>query len=234
MSLQHRLKELRRKMGLSQAKFAELIHVSSGNVGDWEIGRAAPGSGALTSIAKACNVSLDWLILGKTNSPYPPGTEELIQRLTEEEIHKLGEYAEFLLFLRDNEKENQQEQVESGFVYEEEGHSNDQSLLLHDELKTYLAERDRNEDYTFGVKVKGDSMADIGLEDGDIAVILPQASVKHNEPALFRINNELTIKYLTLQDDKIYLSSANPKYQPIFIDPDLDYAIIGKVIQIIK
>lgn len=59
-----RIRDLRIKNGLSQAKFAQLINVSSGNVGSWETYKTLPGAIALKNIALKLECSLDWLILG--------------------------------------------------------------------------------------------------------------------------------------------------------------------------
>ena len=62
-----RIKELRTKTGLSQAKFASLIGVSAGNVGTWESGASLPGALALKNIALKLGCSIDWLLTGEEN-----------------------------------------------------------------------------------------------------------------------------------------------------------------------
>lgn len=59
-----RIRNLRTERGLSQAQFASLIGVSSGNVGSWETYKSLPGAIALKNIALNLECSLDWLILG--------------------------------------------------------------------------------------------------------------------------------------------------------------------------
>ncbi len=65
MSIGLRIKELRKAEGISQAKLAEFIGVSAGNVGEWELGRSKPGADALVSLSKYFNVSTDWLLSGE-------------------------------------------------------------------------------------------------------------------------------------------------------------------------
>ncbi|MHA7963827.1 helix-turn-helix domain-containing protein [Paenibacillus sp. CAU 1782] len=69
-----RIKYLRKKHGLTMAEFSARIHVSPGNVGDWESEKrsSTPGTKALIAIAEEFKVSLDWLLLGKV----PSGTLE--------------------------------------------------------------------------------------------------------------------------------------------------------------
>lgn len=63
-----RIKYLRKKHGLTMAEFSARIHVSAGNVGDWESEKrsSTPGTKALIAIAEEFEVSLDWLLLGKS------------------------------------------------------------------------------------------------------------------------------------------------------------------------
>jgi len=66
LSIGIRIKELRKAEGISQAKLAESIGVSPGNVGEWELGRSKPGADALISLSKYFNVSTDYLLCGAT------------------------------------------------------------------------------------------------------------------------------------------------------------------------
>ena len=59
-----RIKGLRESRALSQAKFANLIGVSSGNVGQWERYITLPGALALLSIAQKLECSVDWILTG--------------------------------------------------------------------------------------------------------------------------------------------------------------------------
>lgn len=70
-----RIKELRQKNNLSQSKFAELIGVSSGNVGQWERYITLPGATALKSIALKFECSADWILLGVDNTRKDSSTD---------------------------------------------------------------------------------------------------------------------------------------------------------------
>ena len=56
------LKELRAKSHISQAKLAEAIGVSPGNVSTWESGESKPGYTALSALAQFFDVSADYLL----------------------------------------------------------------------------------------------------------------------------------------------------------------------------
>ena len=57
-----RLKELRQKHNLSQKEFAEVLNVSTGTVGNWEIGLREPDFKTLIRISSFFNVSCDYLL----------------------------------------------------------------------------------------------------------------------------------------------------------------------------
>lgn len=56
------LKELRTKKGMSQKQLAEQIGVSTGNVGDWEIGRSKPGYSSLVMLCRVFEVDPYYLL----------------------------------------------------------------------------------------------------------------------------------------------------------------------------
>lgn len=57
-----RLKELRQKNNLSQKEFAKILQVSTGTVGNWEVGLREPDFNILIKIADIFNVSCDYLL----------------------------------------------------------------------------------------------------------------------------------------------------------------------------
>ncbi|OGS20630.1 MAG: hypothetical protein A3J83_05600 [Elusimicrobia bacterium RIFOXYA2_FULL_40_6] len=89
---------------------------------------------------------------------------------------------------------------------------------------------DKSDDL-FALKVKGDSMKDEGIFEGDIAFVRKQQVASDGSVVVALIDNEALIKkfYFTLQG--IRLEPANPKYQPII---SKDVAILGKVIAVFR
>ena len=57
-----RLKELRQSRNLSQKELAEILKVSTGTVGNWEVGLREPDFAMLVKIADLFNVSCDYLL----------------------------------------------------------------------------------------------------------------------------------------------------------------------------
>jgi len=66
MNIGIRIREIRRKLDINQAAFAQLIGVTQQAVSFYENGKYEPDAEALEKIAIAGGVSLDWLMTGKT------------------------------------------------------------------------------------------------------------------------------------------------------------------------
>ena len=65
----------------------------------------------------------------------------------------------------------------------------------------------------FGLKVKGLSMIDEGIFDGDIAIIKKTTSAENGKiAAVLTLDNELTLKKIKMTNQKIYLIPANKAY----------------------
>lgn len=80
----------------------------------------------------------------------------------------------------------------------------------------------------FALGVKGDSMIDEGIFDGDTVIIKKQSSVADGETAIALINgNEVTLKKIFKEKNRIRLQPANPKLKPLYVK---SIVIQGKVI----
>lgn len=78
-----RLKELRKRYGMTQLDIAELVGLSHQAVGKWERGIATPDYDALCKLANRFNCTIDYLVRGK--EPIKTETPS-IEPLTSEEI----------------------------------------------------------------------------------------------------------------------------------------------------
>ncbi len=87
---------------------------------------------------------------------------------------------------------------------------------------------------TFALRVKGNSMIEEGIEDGDIVVIERAASAATGESVIVRINNEtVTMKKLYIEKGGVRLQPANPAMAPIFLKNE-DVEILGIVRAIVR
>ena len=87
----------------------------------------------------------------------------------------------------------------------------------------------------FALRVRGDSMIEASILDGDLAVIRPQARVEQGEITAVIINDEATVKYFFREKDRIRLQPANAGMKPIIINAgQAEVTLAGKVVAIIR
>ena len=77
------------------------------------------------------------------------------------------------------------------------------------------------------LRVKGDSMREEGIFDGDLIGVHRTADARSGQIVVARVDDEITVKLLKLGQDRIRLLPRNPDYAPIEIGPDQDFAIEG-------
>lgn len=77
------------------------------------------------------------------------------------------------------------------------------------------------------LKVKGDSMIDEGIFDGDLIGVHRTRDARSGQIVVARIDDEITVKLLKIGKDRIRLLPRNPDYAPIEVASDQDFAIEG-------
>lgn len=82
---------------------------------------------------------------------------------------------------------------------------------------------------TFFVRVKGSSMTKAGIQSDDILVVDRALSVTNNRIVIARINDELTVKRIKLEGEKLFLMPDNDDYKPIEITESMDFEVWGVV-----
>ena len=87
---------------------------------------------------------------------------------------------------------------------------------------------------TFYGRVKGQSMKDVGITDGDLLVIDKSITPKNDQIAVCYVDGEFTIKKIKFEQDVCWLIPANDAYQPIRVTSQNDFLIWGIVTHVIK
>ncbi|MCY6354283.1 LexA family protein [Clostridium sp. ZS2-4] len=85
----------------------------------------------------------------------------------------------------------------------------------------------------FILKVKGDSMKNANIHDGDYVVIQKQYSANHNDIVAVNLQGSATLKRLHMGKEEVLLMPENEKYEPIPVKEEGIY-LIGKAVGIIK
>jgi repressor LexA len=73
-----------------------------------------------------------------------------------------------------------------------------------------------NKESTYILRVKGDSMKDAGIQEGDMVVVERRQTYKPGQIVIASVDGDYTIKYLRKDRNLYYLEPANEKYKPIY------------------
>jgi len=92
----------------------------------------------------------------------------------------------------------------------------------------------KNPSSTFYARVKGESMINDGVEDGDLLVIDRSVEPYENCIAVCFLEGEFTLKRVRLEGDELLLVPANEKFKPIRVKKDNDFYVWGVVRYLIK
>lgn len=83
----------------------------------------------------------------------------------------------------------------------------------------------------FGLRVRGDSMVDAAICDGDIVVVRRQHEAHSGQIVAAMIEDEATVKVYRRRNGHVYLEPRNPEYEVI----DGDYAVVlGIVVSVLR
>jgi repressor LexA len=102
-----------------------------------------------------------------------------------------------------------------------------------DIARSLLPSREKGHDL-YALEVKGDSMIDAMINDGDIVVMKPAAEARNGEMVAVRVDDEYTLKYFFKEKDGYRLQPANPTMKPIMLRKDAALEIKGKVVIVIR
>lgn len=83
----------------------------------------------------------------------------------------------------------------------------------------------------FMLEVRGDSMVEAAICDGDYVVVRQQPTAENGEIVAALLDGEATVKTLQRKDGKVWLLPHNPAYDPI---DGTDATILGKVTTVMR
>lgn len=91
-----------------------------------------------------------------------------------------------------------------------------------------------NPSATFFGRVKGESMCDAGINDGDLVIIDKSLPPYDGKIAVCYLDGEFTMKRIKTDKDCCWLLPANADFKPIKVTSDNDFVIWGIVVHVIK
>jgi repressor LexA len=86
-------------------------------------------------------------------------------------------------------------------------------------------------DATFILRVRGESMIDVGIMDGDFVVVRQQPTANNGDIVVAMIDEDATVKTFYREADRIRLQPENATMEPIYA---VDVAIAGKVVALFR
>ena len=87
---------------------------------------------------------------------------------------------------------------------------------------------------SFALKVKGESMIDAGIYEGDLVIVSPNQNVNNGDIIVARINDEVTVKTYEYKNQIIKLIPHNKDYTPIVVENKEEFSIVGKVTGVLR
>ncbi len=86
----------------------------------------------------------------------------------------------------------------------------------------------------FALRVKGDSMINAGINDKDLVIVSPYEQAKNGDIVVAMLNDEATVKKFELVNNKIRLIPENDAYNPIEVNSQDDFKLVGKVKGVVR
>ena len=217
-----RLKEIRKKLGITQGELASLIGVSETTVWNWENGRREPRSTEINKLAGVLGVSVSYL-LGETDVNHENIKKGSFQPVVEVPVLDASLVA---CAGKGNHVEN---------IYAKA----DKTIYLPtSDIGVISTDMDKR---PFAVVVEGDSMENAGIPDKSLVVINPAEEIYDGDIVLiaFGIMTQIAVKWIFFKrNGSIELRAADPAYPPlIFTKEDVEndmIKILGKVMYVIN
>lgn len=101
---------------------------------------------------------------------------------------------------------------------------------------TITVDRDfiARQENVFALQVRGDSMIEAGIFDGDLVFARQQNVAEKGQMVVAQIDDEATVKYYHPESDHIALLPANRLFSPIRVPSDAQFSIAGRVIGVMR
>lgn len=90
----------------------------------------------------------------------------------------------------------------------------------------------RNRKNVFLLRVRGDSMKNAGIFEGDLVIVKPVKEAKNNDIVVALLHDEATVKRFIKIQNRVYLKPENDNYKNIY--PEGEWTVQGKVVGVIR
>lgn len=204
MNFRTRLKQLRMEKQLNQTDLGSALNLATSTISMYENGKREPDFETLETIADYFNVDIDYL-LGKTDK---------ITRI------EFDDYSDVKNLIHP-----------SAYRIPIVGKicAGDGCFVIEEKMGYFAIDHTIKAD--FALIVKGDSMIDIDINDGDIVLIKKVYDYYDGKTYAIRLidENEATIKKCYFEDDKVIMQPCNPEFKPMIADGK-NVSVVGECV----
>ncbi len=246
-----RIRELRKRLRLTQETLASLVGVSRSAVISWEKGSYFPEGENLSNLATILETSTDYL-LGKTDDPRPvpviskdiklkaDGTWDVGPE-PQKKPSPIGPDLKHNIISMDNWVPIPVLDINTAACA---GCGNGLCGVTPEASEYILVDPDDigpidDRHRPFCIRVEGDSMEGAGIPDGSMVVINPAIEVSNGAIALVVFDDLWMVKGIVRQrDGSVELRSSNPNYAPVVVEPEMAtddswIKVIGPVMEVV-
>lgn len=204
MNFRTRLKQLRMEKQLNQTDLGSALNLATSTISMYENGKREPDFETLETIADYFNVDIDYL-LGKTDK---------ITRI------EFDDYSDVKNLIHP-----------SAYRIPIVGKicAGDGCFVIEEKMGYFAIDHTIKAD--FALIVKGDSMIDIDINDGDIVLIKKVYDYYDGKIYAIRLidENEATIKKCYFEEDKVIMQPCNPEFKPMIADGK-NVSVVGECV----
>ena len=239
------IKELRKSKKLTQKNLAELTGFKQNTISNHENGNRQLDETDIRVYAEALGVSPQYLFdrakpssIEVTPTPTTSPIQSIYDQLEPPRQRKVITYAEKLRDEQEKRKKAKINEVSEkvvqlyGYDYYDHAASAGTGQYLND-VRVERIELPVDVDADFVIPIKGDSM-EPDYHDGDLVFIQTSVDLNDGVIGVFNYNGEAYIKQLVIDTEQSYLHSLNPDYKNMPITPDIDFRIIGEVVDLYR
>ena len=221
MKTNEKLLHLRTSLGLTQEEFGEKLNVSNQFISQVEVGKRNVGLRFLKKVSETFGVKLMELIGEEEKFVITEDDESFIMKFLK--TLTVEEKAQILKTIYRIKKIPLREIPVVGFARAGEPL---ELVEITDPIDVLTLPMNETKNVSYAVIVRGDSMKDKGIEDGDILLVDLESSVENGQLVIAVIENKVTFKKLKKENGKIFLEPANEHYERIELTPDMDVKLL--------
>lgn len=101
-------------------------------------------------------------------------------------------------------------------------------------IEKYIPTNPISSPVDFFLRVKGDSMKDIGIIENDLVGVKKASTAENGSVVVARLEDEVTLKRFVQENDKIKLVAENKNYDDILIDQNSGFSLEGIAVGVVR